>query len=250
MRPVAAMWNKDYRAWTKERADKFANLLARLLGYLDANNEGDATVHDDMAVWFRNLFWTTDPRFNAAAEGIPSNLKARAWRLYTLCWAVEQAYRNDRDGAIVDIGCYDGRALEVVLRYQRWVHGVPRVFAFDLFDNVPEEARKAAHGSELRRQTAIRLAPWDAHVIAGDIRETSHHLPSRIAFAQIDLNNAEAEGHVFPLVYERLVRGGIVVFDDYGFRRYRESALTHQRFLEGKEQVLELPTGQGLLVKA
>ena len=55
------MWNKDYRSWTKERADKFANLLARLLGFLDANNEGDATVHDDMAVWFRNLFWTTDP---------------------------------------------------------------------------------------------------------------------------------------------------------------------------------------------
>jgi hypothetical protein len=51
-------------------------------------------------------------------------------------------------------------------------------------------------------------------------------------------------------VYERLLPGAVVVFDDYGFRRYRESALRHQKFLKGKEQVLELPTGQGLLVKA
>ena len=84
----------------------------------------------------------------------------------------------------------------------------------------------------------------------GDIRKTMRFLPDEIAWCQIDLNDAEAEGAVFPVVYERLLPGSVVVFDDYGFRRYRESALTHQRFLKHKEQVLELPTGQGILIKA
>ena len=250
MKPVAAMWNKDYQSWSVEERMKFTHLLNQFCLSLNANAEGHATVHDDMAAWFRNLFFTTDPRFEAAAGDLPPYLRARMWRLYTLCWACEQAYRADPYAAIVDIGTYNGHALDVVLRYQRWTHGLPRVFAFDLFDGVPQEARKAEHGSELHRQTAFRLSRWDAMVIAGDIRQTSGNLPSRIAFCQIDLNDAEAEGHVFPLVYERLVKGGVVVFDDYGFRRYRESALTHQKFLEGKEQVLELPTGQGLLIKA
>jgi hypothetical protein len=61
MKPVAAMWNKDYLGWSEEKREKFARLLGQLLALVDANNEGDATVHDDMAVWFRNLFFHDRP---------------------------------------------------------------------------------------------------------------------------------------------------------------------------------------------
>lgn len=251
MKPVAAMWNKDYRGWSEARRTEFAEVLNRLCALLNANEGGDATLHDDMAVWFRNLFFTTDPRFERAAAGITPSLKARMWRLHTLCWAAEQAYLATRKRIYCDIGTYDGRALEVVMRYQDFPHGVlPEVYAFDLFDGAPLEARKIGHGPGLYDEVVRRLEPWGARVHPGDIRKTMRFLPDEIAWCQIDLNDAEAEGAVFPAVYERLLPGAVVVFDDYGFRRYRESALTHQRFLKGKEQVLELPTGQGLLVKA
>jgi O-methyltransferase len=124
------------------------------------------------------------------------------------------------------------------------------VYAYDYFAEPPEESKKSEHGPDLYRQVTERLAPWEAKVHGGDIRTTAHTLPDRIAFCQIDLNDAEAEGFVFPLVYERVSPGGIVIFDDYGFARYCESAVTHQKFLKGKEQILEMPTGQGLLIKA
>ena len=242
MIPFAAMFHKDYQDFSPEKRLEVQKALQQLMSLLGANNGNDCTLHDDLLVWFRNLFFTTDPRFDAACNGLNFALRARLWRLYTLCWACEQALGK---GDIVDIGTYDGRALEVVLRYQT---SLPAVHAYDLFDNVPEEARKADHGPNLFEQVRQRLAPFNVTVHKGNICAVTA-LPERIGFCQIDLNNAEAEGYIFPLIYERLQPGSIVVFDDYGFRRYRESALTHQRFLEGKEQVLELPTGQGLLVK-
>ena len=242
MNPSAALFHKDYRDMSPEKRQEIGETLQKLMGLLNANVGGHSTLHDDLFVWFRNLFFTTDPRFETACGTLDFVLRARLWRLYTLCWACEQVQGK---GDIVDIGTYDGRALEVVLRYQRVL---PAVHVYDLFDNVPEEARKADHGPDLYERVCQRLAPFNAIVHKGDIRNITA-LPEQIGFCQIDLNNAEAEGYIFPLVYERLQPGSIVVFDDYGFRRYRESALTHQRFLEGKEQVLELPTGQGLLVK-
>ena len=242
MNPSAALFHKDYREMPPEKRQEIAETLQKLMGLLGANVGGHSTLHDDLFVWFRNLFFTTDPRFEQACGTLDFVLRARLWRLYTLCWACEQALDK---GDIVDIGTYDGKALEIVLRYQT---SLPAVHAYDLFDDVPKEARKSDHGPELYERVKTRLAPFNATVHKGDIRNVTA-LPERIGFCQIDLNNAEAEGFIFPLVYNRLQPGSVVVFDDYGFRRYRESALTHQRFLEGKEQVLELPTGQGLLVK-
>ena len=244
MIPSAALFHKDYQNYPPEKRREIHDALQTLMGLLGANVGGHSTLHDDLFVWFRNLFFTTDPRFDAACGSLNFVLRARLWRLYTLCWACEQGIRHPGD--IVDIGTYDGRALEVVLRYQT---RLPKVYAYDLFDHVPEEARKAEHGPSLCAEVCARLEPYGVSVYGGDVRDTLDFLPDQIAFCQIDLNDAEAEGHAFPLVYERLTPGAVVIFDDYGFRRYRESALTHQRFLDGKEQVLELPTGQGLLVK-
>ena len=245
MNPSAALFHKDYHELPKETKEEMRQLLQRLMELTGANAGGHSVFHDDMFVWFRNLFFTTDPKFDEACGSLDFVLRARLWRLYTLCWACVQSLRHE--GSIVDIGTYDGKALEVVLRYAQ-----PKrlVMAYDFFDEPPEESRKRDHGPELWEKVKERLKPWDAVVHKGDVTKFLWTFPQNIAFCQIDLNDAEAESKVFPAVYERMTPGGIVVFDDYGFARYRNSALAHQKYLEGKEQILELPTGQGLFIKA
>lgn len=242
--PSAALYHKDYQKLDPEKRKELTEVLQRLMQLLGANIGGHCTFHDDLFVWFRNHFFVTDPEFVEACGNLNSVLRARLWRLYTLCWAMNQS-PHDR-GAIVDIGTYDGRALEVALRYTQ-----PKrlVMAYDLFDSPPEESRKRDHGPDLYDKVKERLAPWDAVVHMGDVTKLAWTLPKEIAFAQIDLNDAEAESKVFPSIYPALIPGAVVVFDDYGFARYRDSALVHQKYLEGKEQILELPTGQGLLIK-
>ena len=74
--------------------------------------------------------------------------------------------------------------------------------------------------------------------------------PDKISFAHIDLNNAEAEMGVLKFIYEKVVEGGIILFDDYGWISYKEQMLKEKKFLEDKgHKILELPTGQGLLIK-
>ena len=51
-------------------------------------------------------------------------------------------------------------------------------------------------------------------------------------------------------VYPRLVRGGVLIFDDYGFpscSRAREAA--DRAFASRREKPIYLPTGQALVLK-
>ena len=48
-----------------------------------------------------------------------------------------------------------------------------------------------------------------------------------------------------------VVKGGIIILDDYGWINYRSQLAAEKEFLEKKGQkILELPTGQGLIIKS
>lgn len=50
--------------------------------------------------------------------------------------------------------------------------------------------------------------------------------------------------------YPRLAPGGMMVFDDYGWLKYRDQRQVIDGFLAGEpDDVIALPTGQGLVVK-
>jgi O-methyltransferase len=50
--------------------------------------------------------------------------------------------------------------------------------------------------------------------------------------------------------FDRLVTGGTIIFDDYGWLAYRAQEAAEDAWLaERGFSALELPTGQGLLIK-
>jgi O-methyltransferase len=74
--------------------------------------------------------------------------------------------------------------------------------------------------------------------------------PRRIAFLHVDMNNAQAELGALDALFERVSPGGMIVFDDYGWSGYRDQKLAVDEFMRDRgHAVLELPTGQGLVVK-
>ena len=56
-------------------------------------------------------------------------------------------------------------------------------------------------------------------------------------WSQIDLNSAEADLGAFEFIYEKLTKGAIVIFDDYGFARYKKTQESIDRFLKRKANV-------------
>ena len=71
-----------------------------------------------------------------------------------------------------------------------------------------------------------------------------------ISFLHIDMNNADAEVGALERLFDKVVTGAVIVFDDYGWLAYREQKLGEDAFLAGHDmQILELPTGQGIAIK-
>lgn len=74
--------------------------------------------------------------------------------------------------------------------------------------------------------------------------------PSKIAYLHIDMNNAFAELSAIKILLDRVVIGGHVILDDYGWVAFaRQHMAENLLFRELGFRVMELPTGQGLFVK-
>ena len=74
--------------------------------------------------------------------------------------------------------------------------------------------------------------------------------PEKIAFLHLDLNSAKPEVGCLEVLFDRIVSGGIIVLDDYGWSIFRaQKDAEDQFFSECGIGVMELPTGQGLVMK-
>jgi hypothetical protein len=64
------------------------------------------------------------------------------------------------------------------------------------------------------------------------------------------MNNADAEIGALEVLFERMVPGAVLILDDYGWLGYRAQKLAEDPWLaKYGYRVLEMPTGQGLLIK-
>lgn len=108
------------------------------------------------------------------------------------------------------------------------------------------------HGADLYSQVKKRFSDLpQVHVTQGAIPEVLHQVsPEKIAFLHLDLNNATAELGALELLFERVSTGGIVILDDYGWLAYRaQKEAEDPFFVKRGYRVLELLTGQGLVIK-
>jgi hypothetical protein len=96
------------------------------------------------------------------------------------------------------------------------------------------------------------FAPFPrAHLVRGVVPDTLETVSiDQVAYLSIDMNIMAPEIAALEHFWPKLVSGGIVVLDDYGWtnhplQRAAEDAFARSMGLE----ILLLPTGQGLLIK-
>jgi hypothetical protein len=256
LREFTAFFNKQYR----DSQDgpfllKAKTALLQLLreNYAQKSLPSHMFFADDCFVVFRNLGFMNDEYFQLAlaTAKVDQVLLARIWRVWTLCWSMH--LRWSTKGCMIDCGTYNGVTLEVALRYSSSKLGSrgDSILACDLFDDPPDEARKADHGPHLHQAVATRLAPL------GSVKVLKGRLPDSLIAAQltpvtwchIDLNSADADGETFKYILPKLTDGATVVFDDYGSSRYAETQKRLDSIAElTGSRILELPTGQGLYI--
>jgi hypothetical protein len=231
---------------------------------------------DRMLTIDKSAGFLAEPAFQAAFARIhgahqydqyasPSTI---AWRLHTLIWAARGALALP-DGDFVECGVFKGDMAWMVgevaglARSGRHFHLYDSFEGFDpaqtTQDDFPDlpgflDYANAIYGAEgLWEGVEARFHDLPHyHLHKGYLPGTLDRdgFPDRIAYLHLDLNVAPAEIACLERLFDRVVPGGMIIFDDYGWKVYhRQKSAEDAFFAERGYHILELPTGQGLVVK-
>ena len=215
---------------------------------------------DNMFVANRNMTFFDDEKFiscmNLLATGEPYT--GMAWRMHTMIWAVKQAFVNN--GAIVEFGTFRGFKIKFIMEYFGDAISERPVYVFDTFQGIdprqsvdspikPEEHQKA----KLFDFVKSRFRKYsNVTVVKGSAPESINKVDiKKIAFLHLDMNSWMAEIGTLDVVWDLIPSGGVVLLDDYGLYSHRAQKEHELNWFAQKNILpLELPTGQGIVIKS
>ena len=209
---------------------------------------------DNLMSFGKSMSFLDDVPFREAWQKHSETVEERAamWRRATMLWAARTALRLDGD--FVECGCYKGTGPRIIADVLDFGAMDRRYYLYDLFEHnasMPHH-HMIEHSSELCDWVRARFADLPNVVITqGRVPESlAIAAPEKIAFMHLDLNNADAEIGALEVLFDRIVPGGILLLDDYGWIAYVDQLRAEKAwFAKRGYHVLELPTGQGLVIK-
>jgi O-methyltransferase len=181
------------------------------------------------------------------------------WRMWLLTSLAQQC--QDLPGNFVEFGTWRGGCAYMILERTK-VASTHRFFLFDTFTGIPadrltEKERKQDFAGRLD-DTSVEyvdnlLARWRPRyeLCPGDVFETVGTAEVGVlSFAHIDMNAAAPSRIALDFTYSRMMPGGIIVFDDYGWKSCEDQRkMIDEFFSERPEKPIALPTGQAWVIK-
>jgi hypothetical protein len=209
---------------------------------------------DNLIAINRNLSFLEDEKLMAAfnAHTETSTEQGTLWRIYVNCYFAKRAM--GMEGDIVECACYQGTTARIIADYVDLAESDKGIWLYDMFEH-DESMRHHAlpeHSADLFAKVTARFADIkNARVTQGEVPQILDEVaPEKVSHAHIDLNDVTADLGALAFVFDRLVPGGTIIFDDYGWLFYRDQKIAEDAWLaERGYNILELPTGQGLLIK-
>lgn len=218
----------------------------------------------DMLISFgRNLSFRLDQKFMAVYSGAATNDVERSllWRLHTLAWAARNALAVEGD--FVECGVFKGFCSEVIFKYLDFQNLARQAYLYDTFSGLPEqtstEQERATWGhyanydpEALYTQVRQKFSGYpNVHIVRGIVPDSFEQaVPEKIAFLHIDMNSEKAEIQALEHLFQRVTPGGFVVLDDFGWNVNVKQMAAELGFMNAHgHQVLEIPTGQGVIIK-
>ena len=237
------------------------NLLSTI-----SNRLSSIYVNDNIIVFQRALTFLKKPDFMSAvrqASETGQSFRDRTWRAHTLCWAASNCI--SLEGDFVELGTFQGYFAQIICEVVNLSD--KRFFLFDTFEGLPdgadlepdlpnkfyEELNDHYRQKDLYKRVKEKFLNFpNVEVVAGEVPGTlTKLLKTKICFLHVDLNSATHELQALEHLWDCIVPGGHIILDDFGHAIFKTQTAYHQQFFEEKgQEILELPTGQGLVIKA
>lgn len=206
--------------------------------------------------WAR-LDWFGDEGFNAYLERFGERPGFNTHRKWTL-WQLLRLIRHI-EGDTAECGVLEGASSWLICAANQHRGGGPVHHLFDSFEGLsapgPEDGSYWSSGDLARGEdvVAANLAPFLSQVAFhrgwiparfGDVADR------RFAFVHVDVDLLDPTLECIRFFYDRLVDGGILLCDDYGFSTCPGVAVAIDEFLKDKpEKMLSLDAGGGFFIK-
>ena len=172
--------------------------------------------------------WRDDEAFQETlrlVRGITLVDMYRLWELWMLVAKSAQLHR----GVIIEVGCWLGGTAALIGRRADLCRIREPFHVYDTFKGIPPALVSASdpyyHGGEHAAtregvfQTLARFGVKNFQCIAGIFPNSSIMGPfDAVRFAHLDVDLYESAKRCTEAIFPRLVPGGMIVYDDYGFR--------------------------------
>lgn len=244
-------------------------LLPKLYGMYFANSAGGTSGYkvrylvDELkkvSFWHSNWlglldFFELDPEFNQLFDKALKTPGIRKMRCFMLYQCLKQT--GNLEGDVAEVGVYRGRSAKVIALTAEKQN--KHAYLFDTFTGMPEVDpekdnlyRKGTFSDTSLAEVQEFLADCKKVTICpGFFPDTAEPVRDRkFSFAHIDVDIYRSVLDCCQFFYPRLVRGGMMVFDDPGFADCAGAKIAVDEFFgDKKEFPIHLATSQVLVVK-
>ena len=182
------------------------------------------------------------------------------WRVYVACWAAD--YAKKLEGDFVECGVHTGIISKSIVHYINFKNLDKKFYLLDTFSGLDpkyssseelEKSKKFGYKerSDLYARVKETFKEYNVKIIKGSVPSTLPQVKAnKICYLSIDMNSVIPEIEALEYFWDKLIKGGIVILDDYGFVNHKEQKKAHDTFAKSKKtKVLSIPTGQGIIIK-
>lgn len=225
---------------------------------------GPVAYQADGLMTSNNCDFIQEPRFKAAyaaaAATNPWEGFDMPWRVYIVCWFANKV--KDLPGQYVECGVNTGAYARAIMEYTNFKTLGKTFYLLDTYQGlvaqqITDAEYKAGIGAYLHnykdvyQQVIETFRDFPAKVIKGMVPGTLSQCDAeQICYLSIDMNVKEPEIAAAEYFWDRIVKGGVIILDDYGFPKHIEQKLAFDQFAREKGvEILSLPTGQAIIFK-
>ncbi|MCL2144411.1 MAG: TylF/MycF family methyltransferase [Endomicrobia bacterium] len=243
----------------------FAKLLrkfARIFGY-DVQFSKITTIRDNK---YERVLpsatyapWRTDLAFIETYDQIKNNTLVDIYRCYELWQLVDET--SGLDGAIIEIGVWRGGTGALIAKRAELSEITSLVYLCDTFTGVVKSGEndssynggEHADTSKSIVDTLIgKLGLSNTKILTGVFPDDTSEMitDTKFRFCHVDVDVFKSANDIAGWIWNKLVIGGVIVFDDYGFKSCDGiTKFVNQERKKNDRIVVHNLNGHGIIIK-
>lgn len=244
----------------------FLSFLLLITTFLNAEEKDYYVPYKSLAIPVYSP-WLKDEVFKEINNKFPENGNELIYVRYIQYILAKNALANCDGGDLIECGVLRGKCLDILAStMDRFDYYNRTLFGVDSFEGL---SAPCSYDNEIgKNQSFFKKGDVRGYTLEDIQKRLSYHssafellkgwIPApfsslyycEFCFAHIDVALYEPTKASLEFIYPRMLKGGIILFDDYGFTMCPGARKAIDDFLSNKyETLIPLPSGQAMLIK-